>query len=156
MTKSLLMILIKIGLNFLREKKILARLEQKTTFALICFVIKTSWFFQSIFQVKNLKTRWIYYLWLMVINRIMYTWMILTDLSFKNNQKYLCKSCLQCFSNKNVLTEHKKVCLRIYGAQSVRLEKGTIAWAVFNYRVWIHSEPRTWHDKNIRSNAPYR
>ena len=62
MTKSLLMILIKIGLNFLREKKILARLEQKTTFALICFVIKTSWFFQSIFQVKNLKTRWIYYL----------------------------------------------------------------------------------------------
>ena len=24
-----------------------------------------------------------------------------------------------------------------------------------NYRVWIHSETRTWHDKNIRSNAPY-
>ena len=26
----------------------------------------------------------------------------------------------------------------------------------FDYRVWIHSETRTWHDKNIQSNAPYR
>ena len=42
------------------------------------------------------------------------------------NKKYFCKSCLQCFSSKNVLTEHKKVCLSINGAQSVRLEKGTI------------------------------
>ena len=25
-----------------------------------------------------------------------------------------------------------------------------------NYRVWIHSETRMWHDKNIQSNAPYR
>ena len=42
------------------------------------------------------------------------------------NKKYFCKSCWQCFSSKNVLTEHKKVCLSINGAQSVRLEKGTI------------------------------
>ena len=41
------------------------------------------------------------------------------------NKKYFCKSCLQCFSSKNVLREHK-VCLSIDGAQSVRLEKGTI------------------------------
>ena len=41
------------------------------------------------------------------------------------NKKYFCKSCLQCFSCKNVLTEHKKVCLSINGAQSVRMEKGT-------------------------------
>ena len=38
------------------------------------------------------------------------------------NKKWFCKSCLQCFSSKNVLTEHKKVCLSINGAQSVRLE----------------------------------
>ena len=25
-----------------------------------------------------------------------------------------------------------------------------------NYRVWIHCETRTWRDKNIQSNAPYR
>ena len=42
------------------------------------------------------------------------------------NKKYFCKSCLQCFSSKNVLTEHKEVCSSINGAQSVRLEKGTI------------------------------
>ena len=42
------------------------------------------------------------------------------------NNKYFCKSYLQCFSSKNVLTEHKEVCLSINGAQSVRLEKRTI------------------------------
>ena len=36
------------------------------------------------------------------------------------------KSCLQCFSSKNVLTEHKEVCLSINGAQSLRLGKWTI------------------------------
>ena len=44
------------------------------------------------------------------------------------NKKYFCKSCLQCFSSKNVLTKHKEVCLSINGAQSVRLEKGTIGF----------------------------
>ena len=41
------------------------------------------------------------------------------------NKKCFCKSCLQWFSSKNVLTEHKKVWLSINGPQSVRLEKGT-------------------------------
>ena len=31
------------GLNFLCEKKILATLKQKTTFSLMCIVMKTSW-----------------------------------------------------------------------------------------------------------------
>ena len=35
-------------------------------------------------------------------------------------------SCLQCFSSKLVLIEHKEVCLSPNGVQSVRLiEKGT-------------------------------
>ena len=42
------------------------------------------------------------------------------------NKKYFCKSCLQCFSSINVLTEHKEVFLSINGAQSVLLEKETI------------------------------
>ena len=36
------------------------------------------------------------------------------------NKKRLLKNCIQCFSSKNVLIEHKKVCLSINGAQSVR------------------------------------
>ena len=44
----------------------------------------------------------------------------------KQKQKLLFqKGCLQCIGNKNVLIEHKEVCLSINGAQSVRLEKET-------------------------------
>ena len=43
----------------------------------------------------------------------------------KKNKKYFCKNCLQCFSSKNVLTNHKEICLSINGAQSVTLVKGT-------------------------------
>ena len=42
------------------------------------------------------------------------------------NKTHFCKSCLQCFSSKNVLKNHKEDCLSINGLQSVRLEKGTI------------------------------
>ena len=42
------------------------------------------------------------------------------------NKKYFYKSCLQCFSSKNVLTKHKENCLIINGKQSVKLDKGTI------------------------------
>ena len=31
-----------------------------------------------------------------------------------------------------------------------------VPWHSGNYRVWIHSETRTWHDKNIQSNVLYR
>ena len=41
------------------------------------------------------------------------------------HKKYFCKSFLQFFSSKNVLNNHKEVCLRINGTQSVKLEKGT-------------------------------
>ena len=55
---------------------------------------------------------------------------ILANLYFTKQKtktkKYFCKSCLQCFSSKTILTEHKKDCLSINGAQSVRFEKGTI------------------------------
>ena len=39
------------------------------------------------------------------------------------NKKWFCKNCLQCFSNKNVLAEHKEDCLIFNGKQSVKLEK---------------------------------
>ena len=39
------------------------------------------------------------------------------------NKKWLCKSCLQCFSGKNVLIKHKEDCLSISGQQSINLEK---------------------------------
>ena len=46
------------------------------------------------------------------------------------NKKYFCKSCLQCFSSKVVLTEHKEVCLNMNDAQSVKIEKGTMEFKI--------------------------
>ena len=42
------------------------------------------------------------------------------------NKKCIFKSCWQCFSSKNVLTEHKEVCLKINGKQAVKLKGGFI------------------------------
>ena len=35
--------------------------------------------------------------------------------------------------------------------QSLKFHISRLPWHSGNYRVWIHSETRTWHDKNIRS-----
>ena len=45
-------------------------------------VMKINWLFQFIFQIKNLKTQWICYFQLIMINHIMCTLKILTDLCF--------------------------------------------------------------------------
>ena len=50
---------------------------------------------------------------------------ISTDFCFIK-QRIKTKSIFVRVSSKNVLTEHKEVCLSINGAQSVRFEKGTI------------------------------
>ena len=47
------------------------------------------------------------------------------------NKNHFFKSCLQCFSTKNVLTELEGICLIINGAQSVRFKKGTIEFNFF-------------------------
>ena len=65
----------------------------------------------------------------MVINHIICTSKIerfMFHETKNKNKKYFCKSCLKCFSSKNVLTKYEKVCLIINGAQSVKLEKGRI------------------------------
>ena len=42
------------------------------------------------------------------------------------NQKWFCRSCLQCFSSRNVLMKHQENCLSTNDKQSVKLEKGAI------------------------------
>ena len=58
-----------------------------------------------------------HYVYIRDFNRFMF---YKTKIKTKN---IFVKSCLQCFSNKNELAEHKEICLNINGAQSVRLEK---------------------------------
>ena len=53
------------------------------------------------------------------------------------NKKYFCKSCLQCFSSKNILNNHKKDFLSINGAQSVKLKKGTIEFKSYFKQITV-------------------
>ena len=65
--------------------------------------MKMSWFFQFMFQIKDFE-------------RFMF------HKTKNKNKKWLCKSCLQCFSSDSVLIKHKENCLSVNGKQS--LEKG--------------------------------
>ena len=71
------------GIDFPVLEDGFGKIEKRTTFALMYFVTKMGWFFQSTFQIKKLKTQWIYYSQPMVINRIRYTLKTLTDLFHK-------------------------------------------------------------------------
>ena len=83
---------------------------------------------------------------------------ILTDLCFKTknkNKKYFFKSCLQCFSSKNVLTEHKEVRLSINGVQSVKLEKGTIEFKNYFKQIPVPFKIYAYFASNLKSVESY-
>ena len=42
------------------------------------------------------------------------------------NKKHFCRYCLQCFSSKRALVEHKETCLKINSKQIVKLRRGSI------------------------------
>ena len=44
------------------------------------------------------------------------------------NKKYFWKCCLQCFSSKKVLIEHKQNCLIINGKQNAKLKSASISF----------------------------
>ena len=71
------------------------------------------------------------------------------------NKKYLCKSCLQCFSSKYVFTEHKEVCFSINDAQSVRLEKGTIDLKNFFRQIPVPFKVYAGFEGNLKSTENY-
>ena len=116
-----------IELNFLCEKNILARLIKRTIFVFcyenkLVFPVYTSdqKFENSIDLLLVIDENKSHYVYIKDFDRYKF------HKTKSKSKKYLCKSCLQYFSSKNMLAEHKKVCLSINGTQSVRLEKGTI------------------------------
>ena len=66
------------------------------------------------------------------------------------NKKYSCKSCLQCFSSKNVLAEHKEVCLSINGAKSLRLGKGKIEFKNYFKQIPVPFKIYTYFESNLK------
>ena len=59
------------------------------------------------------------------------------------------------FSSKNLLTKHKEICLRINGAQSVRLEKGTIEFKNYLKRIPIPFKIYADFECNLKSVESY-
>ena len=88
-------------------------------------------------------------------NRIMCISGILVDLCFTKHIIKASKSCLHCFSSKNVLTEHKEVCVNINGAQSVRLEKGTIDFKNYFKQIPVPFEIYADFEGNLKSVESY-
>ena len=119
------------GIEFLMQEKDFRKIKVKTIYLLMCLVTKIGWFFQFIFQIKNLKTQQICCFYLVIMmNHIMCISEILKDLCFTKQKKPtkngFCRSFLQCFSRESVLIKRKGNCLIINGKQSVIVEEGII------------------------------
>ena len=71
------------------------------------------------------------------------------------NKKCFCKSCLQCFSSKNVSTKHEEVCLSINVAQSIRLEKGTMEFKNYFKQIPVPFKIHDDFECNLKSVESY-
>ena len=110
------------GVEFSVREKYFNKIKTKNNISINVFCYESKMTFPIFISNQNFKNSMdlllvtnenkSHYVYIRAFNRFMF-------------HKYFCKSCLQCFSCKNVLTEHKEVCLNINGAQSVRFEKGT-------------------------------
>ena len=108
------------GLKFLCKKKNFSKNETKNNTCINVFGYENRLTF-SIYNSNQTFENSMYFL--LVINENKSHYVYIKDFDkfmfhkVKNkNKKYFCRSCLQCFSSKNVLKEHKKVCLSINGA----------------------------------------
>ena len=70
-----------------------------------------------------------HYVYIEDFNRLMF------NKTKHQGKKYLCKSCLQCFSSEKVLIKHGEECLVINGGQNVKLEKGFTEFKNFNRQI---------------------
>ena len=73
------------GVKFPVLEKDFSKIE-KRKFALMCFVMKISWFFKFKFQIKNLKTRWICCLQFMKTSHIKCISKIFTNFVSQNKE----------------------------------------------------------------------
>ena len=61
-----------------------------------------------------------YYVYIKDFNRFM------CNKTKNKNKKHFCRYWLQRFSSEKVLQEHKKICLKVNGKESVKLKSGSI------------------------------
>ena len=70
------------------------------------------------------------------------------------NQKWFCKSYLQCFSSK-MLIKHKEDCLSINGMQSVDVEEGVIKFENYSKQLSVPFKIYADFDCNLQDNEIY-
>ena len=87
----------------------------------------------------------LHYVYIKDFNRFMF------NKTKNKNKKYFCKSCLQCFSSKNVLTRHKEGCLSINGTQSVKLEEGIIEFTKYFKQILVPFKTYADFESNLKS-----
>ena len=71
------------------------------------------------------------------------------------NKKYFCRSCLQCFSSKQVLTEYEEDCLSINGKQSVKLERRTTEFENYCKQILVPFKIYADFESNLESAESY-
>ena len=72
-----------------------------------------------------------HYVFIKDFNRLMYS-----QIKTKNvHKKHFCMSCLQNFTIKEILNNHRKKCLLIKDTQAVKYQTGTITFKNFNKQI---------------------
>ena len=71
------------------------------------------------------------------------------------NEKWFCKSCLQCFSGENILIKHKEDCLSINGIQSVEVEEGITEFKNYFKKLPVPSKIYADFERNLRDVETY-
>ena len=104
-------------LNFLCEEKIFSKIEKKNNIFINVFCygnnqtfpiyISNQKFKNSIDVLLVMNENKSYHVYIKDFYRFMF------HKTKNKNKKYICKSCLQCFSSKSVLIEHIEVCFSI-------------------------------------------
>ena len=124
------MILIVKVLDFLFQKKIIAKLKDKKNIYINVFCYENGLTYPV--YASDQKFHNFMYL-LLIFDESKYHYVYIKDFDrvmcnkTKNkNKKYFCKCCLQCFSSQKYLLEHKENCLIMNGKQSVKLKSGSI------------------------------
>ena len=111
--------------NFLCEKKDFSKIEEKNNICIDVFCYENKLVFPIYVSDKKFENSMdlllvtdgdiLHYVYIKDFDGFMF------HKTKNKNKKYIYKSCLQCFSSKNVLEEHTKICSSINGAQSARL-----------------------------------
>ena len=117
------------ALIFLCLKKILARLKRKTNGFVYPVYISDKDLENCMDLLMISDENKSHYVYIKDFNRFM------RNKTKCKNKKHFCRYCLQRFSNKHVVDEHKGVCLKINGKQAQKSKGGFIEFNIYSRQI---------------------